>query len=131
MLIAWMQTNKTTNWSRGLWEVQFCKNRALHEGIKRSPYEAMFGVKAKVGLSTLLLPAEVINHVTTEEELEAALGESGNLDDGESESDDGSISDGRQGETMRSSNNEESASENGNLQQETRGTTFAVLQVSS
>jgi len=65
-----MQTQKTSNWSRGLWEVQFCKNRALHSGVKRSPYEAMFGAKPKVGLSSLLLPQETINVISTEEELE-------------------------------------------------------------
>ncbi|KAJ8946081.1 hypothetical protein NQ314_008981 [Rhamnusium bicolor] len=41
MLAAWMQDNNTTNWSKGLAFVQFMKNRALHSGIKQSPYQAM------------------------------------------------------------------------------------------
>lgn len=50
MLFTWLETNKTTNWSEGLKFIQFMKNRAYHSGIERTPYEAMFGCKAKVGL---------------------------------------------------------------------------------
>jgi len=44
------------------------KNRALHSGIKISPYEALFGYKVKVGLSTSNLP-KVINNFENEEQL--------------------------------------------------------------
>ena len=47
------------------------KNRAYHQGIKRSPYEAMFGMPAKVGLKSSILPDDV--EINTEEELEELL----------------------------------------------------------
>jgi hypothetical protein len=52
MLITWMQTNNTRHWAEGLRLIQFMKDRSYHQGIKQSPYEAMFGCKAKVGLRT-------------------------------------------------------------------------------
>jgi len=45
------------------------KNRALHSGIKMSPYEALFGCKVKVGLSTSNLPKEVVDNLENEEQL--------------------------------------------------------------
>ncbi|XP_037772660.1 KRAB-A domain-containing protein 2-like [Penaeus monodon] len=50
MLVAWMGDN-TTDWSTGIKFVQFQKNSSLHAGIRRSPYAAMFGCEAKVGLT--------------------------------------------------------------------------------
>ncbi|KAK7605083.1 hypothetical protein V9T40_006941 [Parthenolecanium corni] len=73
MLCCWMKDNSTTAWSKGLRFVQFMKNRSLHSGIKRSPYEAMFGVTPKVGLSDAPLPESVLCTLKTEEDLEMAL----------------------------------------------------------
>lgn len=73
MLCAWMQDEKTSCWSEGLRFVQLMKNRAFHSGIKRSPYEALFGCKARVGLSTSSLPDDVLQDVETEEELEKII----------------------------------------------------------
>lgn len=73
ILTAWMQHNQTSNWSRGLGYVQFMKNRTLHAGIKRSPYEAMFGQPAKVGLTSSCLPHEVLSSINSEEDLENIL----------------------------------------------------------
>ncbi|XP_078509625.1 KRAB-A domain-containing protein 2-like [Lissotriton helveticus] len=73
MLCAWMQDEKTSFWSEGLQIVQFMKNRAFHSGIKRSPYEALFGYKARVGLSTSSLPDDVLQDVETEEEVEKII----------------------------------------------------------
>jgi len=69
MLTTWMQTETTTHWSQGLKFIQLMKNRALHSGIKMSPYEALFGCKVKVGLSTSNLPKEVIDNLENEEQL--------------------------------------------------------------
>jgi transposase InsO family protein len=52
MLATWMETNNKTKWSEGLRFVQAMKNNAFHEGIKCSPYEAMFGVPMKLGIAT-------------------------------------------------------------------------------
>lgn len=48
-------------WAGFLHHIQFAKNRAYHDGIKRSPCEAVYAQKAAVGLSSLniLLPGAV------------------------------------------------------------------------
>ncbi|VVC45246.1 Hypothetical protein CINCED_3A007155 [Cinara cedri] len=47
--------------------------RVYHDGIKRYPYMAMFDTDVKIGLSSFLLPAEVVEKLTTEQELEEIL----------------------------------------------------------
>ena len=49
------------------------KNRAYHEGIKCSSYEAMFGQPMKVGLKTSNLPDDAIDDIFAEEELEKII----------------------------------------------------------
>lgn len=87
ILGAWLIENKTDDWVAGLKVVQFMKNRAYHQGIKRSPYEAMFGCPAKVGLKSTSLPENVINDIESEEDLMKLLqNDDGNArEDGESE----------------------------------------------
>ena len=53
--------------------VRVMKNREYHEGIKWTPYEAMFGQPMKVGLKTSNLPDEAIDDIRTEEELKAII----------------------------------------------------------
>ena len=50
------------------------KNRSFHHGTKRSPYEAMFGTHAKVGLKSTQIPTDLISTLKSEEDLEKALG---------------------------------------------------------
>ncbi|XP_023310789.1 uncharacterized protein LOC111691755 [Anoplophora glabripennis] len=38
------EDNNNEHWSEGLRFVQLMKNRAFHSGIKRTPYEALFGL---------------------------------------------------------------------------------------
>jgi hypothetical protein len=71
MLCTWMQDKKTDHWSEGLRFVQL-KNRAYHSGIKRTPYEAVFGCKAKVDLTTSSLPQDVLQDIQ-EEQLEKII----------------------------------------------------------
>ena len=73
IIFTWMSDNETTQWSIGLLFVQFMKNRSYHSGIRQSPYEAMFGQPAKVGLEHLSLPTAVAKHIRTEEELEMCV----------------------------------------------------------
>lgn len=73
MLTSWLITNQTTKWSEGLKYVQLMKNRAFHEGIKQTPYEALFGTRMKLGLKTSNLPMESVEQLETEEELEQLL----------------------------------------------------------
>ncbi|XP_069610658.1 KRAB-A domain-containing protein 2-like [Ranitomeya imitator] len=70
MLSTWMETNKTPKWSEGLRFVQAMKNRAYHEGIKCSPYEAMFGVPMQMGVATSKIPSDGIRNLSSEEDLE-------------------------------------------------------------
>ena len=60
MLIAWMSDNDTQGWTVGLKFVQFQKNSSHHTGIKRSPFAALFGADAKVGLTSSSLPQYLI-----------------------------------------------------------------------
>ena len=73
MLVAWMADNNTTDWSVGIKFVQFHKNSGLHSGIQRSPYTAMFGCEAKVGLTTSSLPTEIVERMQTEDDLLSAI----------------------------------------------------------
>jgi len=73
MLGTWLQDNKTKKWSEGIKFIQFMKNRAYYHGIKSSPYEAMFGSMAKIGLNNCILPMHVVARLKTEEDLEKAL----------------------------------------------------------
>ncbi|GFS60703.1 KRAB-A domain-containing protein 2 [Trichonephila clavipes] len=83
MLCTWMQDNKSDRWSEGLHFVHFMKNRAHPSGIKRTPYEALFGCKPKVGLSTSFLPEYVLKDINTEEQLEKIIESVQIMDKGE------------------------------------------------
>lgn len=80
ILSTWLETNNTPKWSEAIKFIQFIKNRAHHSEIDRSPYEAMFGCKAKVGLKTHLPADAIFSEITTEEELEQILNEECNDD---------------------------------------------------
>ena len=69
MVIAWMLDNNTTNWTHGLRFVQFAKNSSLNSGIGLTPFKAMFGQDAQVGLESTTLPPEIMELVHTEEDL--------------------------------------------------------------
>jgi len=70
MLIAWMSDNNTKSWSEGLRVIQSKKHRAMHSGIKTSPYEAMFGMAQRIRLGYSLLTEDMYSSIETEEELE-------------------------------------------------------------
>ncbi|XP_034245692.1 KRAB-A domain-containing protein 2-like [Thrips palmi] len=72
MLNQWMETNQTTRWALGLNFVANQKNRSIHQGIGRSPAEAMFGRPMEVGL-TSRYPSGLVQQLETEEELEEFL----------------------------------------------------------
>ncbi|KAL8583081.1 hypothetical protein ACOMHN_051245 [Nucella lapillus] len=52
MLASWMEENSSERWTMGIRFVQFMKNSSHHDGIKRSPYKALFGTDPKVGLAS-------------------------------------------------------------------------------
>jgi antitoxin component HigA of HigAB toxin-antitoxin module len=61
MTVTWMRENSCKDWQVGITFVQFQKNLSYHLEIKRTPYKAMFGVEAKVGLTSSSLPDEIIS----------------------------------------------------------------------
>ena len=69
MLVAWMSDN-TKTWSEGLRFIQIKKNRALHSGIKTSPYEAVFGTAQRIGPGDSPLTEDMYSSIETEEELQ-------------------------------------------------------------
>lgn len=73
ILATWLADNNSRKWSEGLKFVQFMKNRSFHHGTKRSPYEAMFGTHAKVGLKSTQIPTDLNSTLKSEEDLEKAL----------------------------------------------------------
>jgi len=68
-----METNNTTKWSEGLRFVQAIKNGAYHEGLKCSPYDAIFGVSMKLGIANSVLSPNLTINMTTEEDLEKVI----------------------------------------------------------
>ncbi|XP_060842993.1 KRAB-A domain-containing protein 2-like [Rhopalosiphum padi] len=68
ILATWLADNNSRKWSEGLKFVQFMKNRSFHHGTKRSPYEAMFGTHAKVGLKSTQIPTDLISTLKSEED---------------------------------------------------------------
>ena len=81
MLMTWLQSNSATHWGDGLRFIHLMKNRAYHEGIKCSPYEAMFGQPKKVGLKTSNLPDDTIDDIFAEEDLKKIIsGQDGDED---------------------------------------------------
>lgn len=63
-LVAWMRDNKTSAWSYGLAFVQWGVNTTYHEAIKMTPYESVFGQKARMGLATKV-PRELLENIMT------------------------------------------------------------------
>ena len=43
MIATWCTDKKSKNWPKALLFIQVSKNRRLHSGIGRTPYQAMFG----------------------------------------------------------------------------------------
>lgn len=62
--------NHTSHWTLGLKLVQLMKNSVYHSGIKMSP---LFGIPARVGLSSISLPKQIIETLSSEEDLNQAL----------------------------------------------------------
>ena len=54
--------------ARGLRFVKLIKNQSYHSGIKQTPYEAMFGTPAKVGLGSSHIPKELFTSIDSEDD---------------------------------------------------------------
>lgn len=75
MMFTWMQDNRSNKWSKGIYLIQFMKNRAFHAGIHRSPYRALFGCDPKIGLASSKIPHELIGTLETEDDLIRTINE--------------------------------------------------------
>ena len=75
ILACWLRDNNTTNWARGLKFVQWAKNNRHHSGIKCTPYSALFSHEPQLGLRSTTIPAELIDRIDTEEDLQRAISE--------------------------------------------------------
>ncbi|XP_063599492.1 KRAB-A domain-containing protein 2-like [Penaeus indicus] len=64
MLHAWM-ADKTHDWSVGLRFVEY-QHAAHHSGIKRTPFEALFGTDSGVLLASSSLPLEALERLQSE-----------------------------------------------------------------
>jgi len=69
MMITWVQDRKCFHWSEGLRFIQLMKNKTYHSDIKRTPHEALFGTKIKVGLSENMLSDNAALIIDSEEDL--------------------------------------------------------------
>ena len=74
ILGSWMRDNNSTKWSFALPMVMFTKNNKFHRGLKLSPYKAVFGWDAFLGLDSLNLPQAEVEKITTVKELYNLLG---------------------------------------------------------
>lgn len=73
-ITCWLHDHHTNNWVQALPFVQFAKNQSLHSGIGRTPYDAMFGIKAVLGVEpSAILPPTIISVMHSVDDLENAL----------------------------------------------------------
>lgn len=68
-----MSDNNCQNWAKSVRVIQSTKNLGFHTGIKRIPYEAMFGTPQRNELLDTCLVTSIVNEIETEEQLEAHL----------------------------------------------------------
>ena len=67
-----MRHNDTTNWSHSLLFVQWGLNFNVHEGTKVVPCKALFVIKPKIGLKTVV-PSEQLVTIKTSIEKEILI----------------------------------------------------------
>ena len=81
MLVAWLSDNNSKDWTTGIKFVQFQNNSAYHSGIKCSPYSAMFGSEARIGLTSSSLPNELMSTIESEADLFAVFEDDAETED--------------------------------------------------
>ena len=59
MLTAWLEDSQTADWSTSIKSQQFSKTSFYHCGIKRPPYEALFGKRANIEITLSSLPQKI------------------------------------------------------------------------
>ena len=69
----WMEDNQSTKWSLGLKFVQMTENNSNHRTIQCTPYFAKFGKDMPNGLSSTIFPKEILEKLSSEEDLQQDL----------------------------------------------------------
>lgn len=60
LMFSWVCHNGAPRWHSGLRFVQYVANLTFNKEIDKTPFEAMFGRKGKLGVNTLNLPSEFV-----------------------------------------------------------------------
>ncbi len=74
ILGSWMRTRLNTKWTTALPYVQFIKNSKHHHRLGVSPYKAIFGIDAPLGLEKLNYEKSIIENIHTIHDLCKILG---------------------------------------------------------
>ena len=69
IVAVWKRDNNRSDWAAALPIIQYTKNARHHTGIGRSPFKAMFGKEASLGLEHLNLESSMAKHIANEEDL--------------------------------------------------------------
>lgn len=70
LMLSWVCSNTNERWVTGLRFIQYIANLTYNKEIDKTPFEAMFGRKGKLDVSTLNLPAELLHGIRPEEDEE-------------------------------------------------------------
>uniref|UniRef100_A0A146KV27 KRAB-A domain-containing protein 2 n=1 Tax=Lygus hesperus TaxID=30085 RepID=A0A146KV27_LYGHE len=60
LMLTWVCENSSQKWYNGLRFIQYIANLYFNKEIGKTPFEAMFGRKGKLDVSSLSLPAELL-----------------------------------------------------------------------
>ena len=73
IIAVWKRDNNRSDWAAALPIVQYTKNARHHSGIGRSPFKAMFGKEATLGVQHLNLESGIAKHIANEEDIHNML----------------------------------------------------------
>lgn len=73
IIAVWKRDNNRSDWAAALPIVQYTKNARHHSRIGRSPFKAMFGKEASLGVQHLNLESGIAKHIANEEDIHNML----------------------------------------------------------
>ncbi len=77
---AWMRDNRTVRWSVGCKIIQWQYNTQRHSTLRDIPYKLVFGQTPRVGISGLLVCPQLLDRLSTEEDLNRVCQYDGMID---------------------------------------------------
>jgi hypothetical protein len=73
-LLCWMRDHRSQRWAgRALRQVQYARNAAVHLRTGRAPFQTVFGTVPLLGLDAGSVPADRLDALDTEEQLDALV----------------------------------------------------------